>query len=151
MYRSNPLPPLNPKTSTQLRSLLQTSPPYQRHPHKHASFRNLFLSFRLLLDPNRSSKDYSLRYGSKAQRLTPPSLQDHLVLVEEIERVTGDTWSRGHFINLVRHVDEQTVYAALSVTREKMALESGVNAGAYFTATLKGMMGLAGLGREIFT
>ena len=51
-------------------------------------------------------------------------------------------------MNLVRHVDEQTVYAALSVTREKITLESGVNAGAYFTATLKGMMGLAGLGEK---
>ena len=78
----------------------------------------------------------------------PPLTSDHLALVEEIERVTGDTWSRGHFINLVRHVDEQTLYAALSVTREKITLESGVNAGAYFTATLKGMMGLAGLGEK---
>ena len=71
---------------------------------------------------------------------------DHLLLVEEIEQVTGDTWSRGHFFNLVRQTNEQTVYAALSVTREKMAMESGVNAGAYFTATLNGMKGLAGLG-----
>ena len=77
------------------------------------------------------------------KKITAPITQDHLVLVEEIERVTGDTWSRGHFINLVRHVDEQTVYSALSVTREKITLESGINAGAYFTATLRGMMGLS--------
>jgi hypothetical protein len=71
--------------------------------------------------------------------LTP----EHLFLVEEIERVTGDTWSRGHFINLVRQTDEHTLYAALSVTREKLSLESGVRGGAYFTATLKGMLGLS--------
>ncbi len=71
--------------------------------------------------------------------LTP----EHLFLVEEIENVTGDTWSRGHFINLVRQTDEHTIYAALSVTREKMSLESGVRGGAYFTATLKGMKGLS--------
>jgi len=71
---------------------------------------------------------------------------EQILLVEEIERVTADTWSRGHFVNLVRETDEQTIYSALSVTREKMALESGVNGGAYFTATLRGMMGLAGLG-----
>ena len=63
--------------------------------------------------------------------------------MEEIERVTGDTWSRGHFINLVRQTDENTIYAALSVAREKMSLESGVKGGAYFTATLKGMLGLS--------
>lgn len=73
---------------------------------------------------------------------------EQIFLVEEIERVTGDTWSRGHFINLVRQTDEQTIYSALSVTREKMSLESGVRGGAYFTATLRGMMGLAGLGQE---
>jgi len=76
-----------------------------------------------------------------------PSLTpEHLLLLEEIERVTGDTWSRGHFINLVRHTDEQTIYGALSVTREKMAMESGVNGGAYFTSTVRGMTGLASLG-----
>jgi len=79
-------------------------------------------------------------------KIKAPITPDHLFLVDEIERVTGDTWSRGHFVNLVRQVDEQTVYGALSVTREKIALESGVNAGAYFTATLKGMTGLASLG-----
>ncbi|MFC1834117.1 hypothetical protein ACFL2Q_05205 [Thermodesulfobacteriota bacterium] len=68
-----------------------------------------------------------------------------MFLVEEIERTTGDTWSRGHFVNLVRQVKEQTIWSALSVTREKMALESGVNGGAFFTATLKGMAGLQGL------
>jgi hypothetical protein len=72
-----------------------------------------------------------------------PVTPDHLSLVEDIERVTGDTWSRRHFINLVRHTDENTIYAALSVTREKMSLESGVRGGAYFTATLKGMKGLS--------
>lgn len=71
---------------------------------------------------------------------------EHISFVEEIERVTGDTWSRGHFVNLVRHTDENTIYAALSVTREKKALESGVNLGAYFTTTVRGMMGLASLG-----
>ena len=70
---------------------------------------------------------------------------DHLFLVQEIERITGDTWSRGHFVNLVRQVDEQTIYAALSVTREKTTLESGVNAGAYFSATLRGMAELGSL------
>ena len=73
--------------------------------------------------------------------LTP----DHLFLVQDIERVTGDTWSRGHFVNLVRQTDENTIYAALSVTREKASLESGVNLGAYFTSTLKGMIGLGNL------
>jgi hypothetical protein len=75
-----------------------------------------------------------------------PITLDHLSLVDEIERVTGDTWSRGHFVNLVRQTDEQTVYAALSVTREKMTLESGVNGGAYFTSTIRGMIELASLG-----
>ncbi len=76
----------------------------------------------------------------------PPLTPEHLFLVQEIERITGDTWSRGHFINLVRQVDEQTIYAALSITREKRSLESGVNLGAYFTATVKGLTGLASLG-----
>jgi hypothetical protein len=75
-----------------------------------------------------------------------PITPEQIFLVEEIERLTGDTWSRGHFVNLVRLVDEQAIYGALSVTREKIALESGVNAGAYFTSTLKGMTGLASLG-----
>ena len=79
----------------------------------------------------------------------PSVTTEHLCLIQEIERVTGDTWSRGHFINLVRQTDEQTIYAALSVTREKASLESGVNLGAYFTATLKGMMGLANLGTRL--
>jgi hypothetical protein len=76
-----------------------------------------------------------------------PLTQDHLFLVEEIERVTGDTWSRGHFVNLVRQTDEQTIYSALSVTKEKISLESGVNAGAYFTATVRGLTGLKNLGQ----
>jgi len=79
-------------------------------------------------------------------KTNPPISPEHIFLVEEIERATGDTWSRGHFINLVRHTDEQTIYSALSVTSEKKSLESGVNLGAYFTATLKGMTGLASLG-----
>jgi hypothetical protein len=79
----------------------------------------------------------------KAQASITP---EQIFLVEEIERTTGDTWSRGHFVNLVRQTDEQTIYAALSVTREKKSLESGVNLGAYFTATVRGMIGLASLG-----
>jgi hypothetical protein len=75
--------------------------------------------------------------------LKNPVTPEHLFLVEEIERVTGDTWSRGHFINLVRQTDENTIYAALSVIREKMSLESGVRGGAYFTATLRGMIELS--------
>ena len=71
---------------------------------------------------------------------------DQLFLVEEIERCTGDTWSNKHFSNLVRQYDEQTIYAALSVTREKLTLESGVNGGAYFTATLRGMAHLQTMG-----
>jgi len=92
------------------------------------------------------------------QKPTPPIVapkpqkasitSEQIFLVEEIERVTGDTWSRGHFVNLVRQTDEQTIYSALSVTREKITLESGVNAGAYFTATLKGLSGLSGLGKK---
>jgi len=77
-----------------------------------------------------------------------PMTPDHLFLVKQIERATGDTWSRGHFVNLVRYADEQTIYATLSITREKGSLESGVNLGAYFTATLKGMTGLASLGTK---
>jgi hypothetical protein len=77
-----------------------------------------------------------------------PITPEQIFLVEEIEQVTGDTWSRGHFVNLVRQTDEQTIYSALSVTREKMALESGVNGGAYFTTTLRGMVGLSGLGQK---
>jgi hypothetical protein len=65
-----------------------------------------------------------------------------LFLVEEIERVTRDTWSRGHFVNLVRQVNEQTIWSALSVTCEKMTLESGVNGGAFFTATVRRMAGI---------
>ena len=54
--------------------------------------------------------------STKIISLTP----DHFFLVQEIERVTGDTWSRGHFVNLVRQVDEKTIYGALSVRREKV-------------------------------
>jgi hypothetical protein len=79
-----------------------------------------------------------------------PLTPDHLALVDEIERVTADTWSRGNFINLVRQTDEQTIWSALSVTKEKIALESGVNAGAYFTATVKGLIGLKKLGQPYF-
>ena len=75
-----------------------------------------------------------------------PVTQNDLYLVEEIERATGDTWSKGHFLNLVRQHDEQLIWSALSVTKEKLALESGVNGGAYFTSTLRGMTGLQGLG-----
>ncbi|MFC1833530.1 hypothetical protein ACFL2Q_02195 [Thermodesulfobacteriota bacterium] len=57
--------------------------------------------------------------------LTP----DQWCLLEDIEAATGDTWSRGHFINLIRNHDESTIYAALSVTKEKMSLESGVRGG----------------------
>ena len=78
-------------------------------------------------------------------RSNPSFTTDHLFLVEEIERTTGDTWSRGYFVNLVRQIDEQIIWAALSVTREKMALESGVNGGAYFSSTVRGMAGLQGL------
>jgi len=98
------------------------------------------------------SQSTPIRYKSASSviaskpKTKAPLTSDHLFLVEEIERATGDTWSRGHFINLVRQTDEQTIYAALSVTREKKSLESGVNMGAYFTATLKGMTGLASLG-----
>lgn len=98
--------------------------------------------------PAKTPQDPTFPVITQKSEPHPALTQDHLVLVEKIERVTGDTWSRGHFINLVRQVDEQTVYAALSVTREKIALESGVNGGAYFTATLKGMMALAGLGEK---
>lgn len=89
---------------------------------------------------------------SKPQRGSPPQTRksfitpDQIFLVEEIERTTGDTWSRGHFFNLVRQVDEQTIWSALSVTREKISLESGVNAGAYFTSTLRGMAEIQSLG-----
>jgi len=75
-----------------------------------------------------------------------PITPEQIFIVEEIEKTTGDTWSRGHFVNLVRRVDEQTIYGALSVTREKMTLESGVNGGAYFTSTVRGMIELASLG-----
>ncbi len=77
-----------------------------------------------------------------------PITPEQIFLVEEIEKTTGDTWSRGHFVNLVRQTDEQTIYGALSVTKEKMTFESGVNGGAYFTATVKGLTGLAGLGEK---
>lgn len=79
--------------------------------------------------------------ASKAN-LTP----DQWCLLEDIERACQDFHSRGHFINLIRQHDETTIYAALSVTKEKLSLESGVRGGAYFTATLKGMAGLQGLG-----
>jgi len=77
-----------------------------------------------------------------------PITPEQIFLVKEIEGLTGDTWSRGHFVNMVRQTDEQTIYAALSVTREKRSLESGVNLGAYFTATVRGMLGLASLGER---
>jgi len=97
--------------------------------------------------------------GPIRQKATPPVVvskpnikasitAEQIFLVEEIERVTGDTWSRGHFLNLVRQVDEQTIYGGLSVTREKMAMESGVNGGAYFTSTIRGMTELASLGAK---
>jgi hypothetical protein len=79
--------------------------------------------------------------ASKAN-LTP----DQWCLLEDIEQACQDFHSRWHFINLIRQHDETTIYAALSVTKEKMSLESGVRGGAYFTATLKGMARLQGLG-----
>jgi hypothetical protein len=92
-----------------------------------------------------------IRHKSTPVQVPKPKAQasitpEQIFLVDEIERVTGDTWSRGHFLNLVRQADEQTVYAALSVTKEKMTLESGVNGGAYFTSTVRGMIELASLG-----
>jgi hypothetical protein len=144
-YTEQPLPSLNPNdnavkscseqispipktaTDTSLQSVQQSIPLVKTH---HQPIRQKLVSPVIVRKPTANA----------------PITPDHLFLVEEIERVTGDTWSRGHFINLIRQTDEQTVYRALSVTREKMAMESGVNGGAYFTSTLKGMTGLASLG-----
>ena len=60
--------------------------------------------------------------------LTP----DQWLLVEDIETACRDFHSRGHFINLVRRYNEESIHTALSITKEKLSLESGVNAGAYF-------------------
>lgn len=82
-------------------------------------------------------------------QIQPPKANlnpDQWFLLEETEQACNDFHSRGHFINLIRRHDEATIYAALSVTKEKMSLESGVRGGAYFTATLKGMTELRGLG-----
>jgi hypothetical protein len=69
--------------------------------------------------------------------LTP----DQWFLIHDIEQECRDFHSRGNFINLVRRHDEEVIRTALSVTREKIALESGVNAGAYFYRTLQSMIG----------
>jgi hypothetical protein len=72
------------------------------------------------------------------QRKTFPAM----TLVQEIELVTGDTWSRGGFRDIVSTFDDQLVRTALSITRDKLAQESGVNAGAYFTSTVRGLAGI---------
>lgn len=95
------------------------------------------------IPPKSASKPHR---AHSSQPRKPSITPNQIFLVEEIERTTGDTWSRGHFLNLVRQVDEQTIWSALSVTREKISLESGVNAGAYFTSTLRGMAEIKSLG-----
>jgi hypothetical protein len=63
------------------------------------------------------------------------------LLIQDIEQECRDFHSRGNFINLVRRHDEEVIRTALSVTREKIALESGVNAGAYFYRTVQSITG----------
>jgi hypothetical protein len=63
------------------------------------------------------------------------------LLVQDIEQGCRDFHSRGHFINLVRRHDEEVIRTALSVTREKVTLETGVNAGAYFYRTVQSITG----------
>jgi len=80
--------------------------------------------------------------GNRVRNVVLPLSHEQIDLIREIERITGDTWSRGHFTNIVRTFDEQTIYTALSITKEKISLESGVNGGAYFTSTVKCLRGL---------
>ena len=121
-----PLPGTTPDTP--LDSLREPNPVLQTPPHR--------------TDPTKPVSPVVVPKPKTKAPITP----EQIFLVEEIEKTTGDTWSRGHFLNLVRQADEQTIYAALSVTKEKMTLESGVNLGAYFTATVEGMTELASLG-----
>lgn len=74
--------------------------------------------------------------GSPKANLSP----DHSVLLEDIEETCNDYHSRGCFINIIRQYSEDTIRAALSVTRETLATVSGTNGGAYFQATLRGML-----------
>lgn len=76
---------------------------------------------------------------STAPTAKAPLTDDQRFLMETIEQTCSDFHSRGHFINLTRRYDEQTIHMALSITREKIALESGVKGGAYFTATLRAL------------
>jgi|SRR5271157_1219395 len=63
------------------------------------------------------------------------------LLIQAIEQECHDFHSRGHFVNLVRRHEEEVIRTALSLTREKVSLESGVNAGAYFYRTLQSLTG----------
>jgi hypothetical protein len=84
--------------------------------------------------------------GKKQAETSKPKPKANLtphqwLLIQDIEQECRDFHSRGNFINLVRQHDEEVIRTALSVTREKIALESGVNAGAYFYRTLQSMNG----------
>lgn len=88
--------------------------------------------------PKTNVNAFQKHYREPRKSFSPrPNHRDELV--REIEQVTGDTWSTGWFHTLVRNNDQQTVRMALSITRDKMAQDSGVNGGAYFTATIKGL------------
>ena len=69
------LPSFPRLTSTLLRSLLQTRPPYPRQPHRHPSFRNRFLPFRLLLDSNRFLTILCPQLSLISPKDAPPSLR----------------------------------------------------------------------------
>ncbi len=62
------------------------------------------------------------------------------LLLQDIEEGCNDYHSRGCFINIIRKHPEEIIRAALSVTRETLSLVSGTNGGAYFQATLRGML-----------
>ena len=70
-------------------------------------------------------------------------------LVEVILETTHDDHSKGAWCRISREVPEQSIYQALSITREKMSLESCVNPGRYFLGTLKGLTGFSFQTRQL--
>ncbi|AFM28233.1 helix-turn-helix domain-containing protein [Desulfomonile tiedjei] len=77
--------------------------------------------------------------SSSSAPLKPNLSPEDRLLLQDIEETCHDFHSRGCFINIIREYPEETIRAALSVTRETLATVSGTNGGAYFLATLRGM------------
>jgi hypothetical protein len=58
-------------------------------------------------------------------------------LVRQIETVTHDYGSRGAWIQIIQRVDRDSIFMAMSATRDKLACESAVNPGRYFIGCVR--------------